>query len=289
MPLTTFGARLAATPSGKFLVLGSPGSPGSQDLSRLALEQFNADGTVDTSFGDPSTGAPAGTTYFDIGDPGGGSTDSNVVVDKNGRISLLAPVPGADPSNPDGDRYDTIAVRLTPDGLELIEIAPGVDLERDVLAHVGFTPINGGEPKLMDERLFRDEPIGLKDDLLTVPLEARFSYDAERNIFFLNLEGVSVSSAAEAEAIVAEIEKRLAAVGKKVPVAVNYDNFYLAPDLADTYASAVRGLAERYYESVTRYTTSSFMRLKLSGHLSDRGLAPHIYESRQEALEWLNK
>jgi propionate CoA-transferase len=179
--------------------------------------------------------------------------------------------------------------RLTPDGLELIEIAPGIDLDKDVLAHVGFTPIIDGEPKLMDERLFRDEPIGLKDDLLTVPLEARFTYDAQRNIFFINMEAMSVSTPAEAEAIVAEIEKRLAAVGKKVPVAVNYDNFYLAPDLADTYASAVRGLAERHYDSVTRYTTSSFMRLKLSGHLAQRGLAPHIYESRQEALEWLDR
>jgi acyl CoA:acetate/3-ketoacid CoA transferase alpha subunit len=30
-------------------------------------------------------------------------------------------------------------------------------------------------------------------------------------------------------------------------------------------------------------------RLKLSEHLSDRGLAPHIYESRQEAMNWLGK
>jgi propionate CoA-transferase len=178
--------------------------------------------------------------------------------------------------------------RLTPDGLELIEIAPGINLEKDVLAHVGFTPIIEGEPKLMDDRLFRDEPIGLKDDLLTVPLEARFIYDADRNIFFLNMEGVSVSTPAQAEAIVTEIETRLAAVNKKVHVAVNYDNFYLAPDLADVYVAAVRSLAERYYESVTRYTTSSFMRLKLSGHLEERGLAPHIYESRQEALSWLS-
>ena len=179
--------------------------------------------------------------------------------------------------------------RLTPAGLQLIEIAPGIDLERDVLAHVGFTPIIDGEPKLMDTRIFCDEPMGLKDDLLTVPLEARFTYDAGRNIFFLNLEGMSLNTDGEADAIAAEIEKRLAAVGKKVPVAVNYDNFYLAPDLADKYASVVRGLAERYYESVTRYTTSSFMRLKLSGHLSERGLAPHIYESRQEALDWLKR
>ena len=31
--------------------------------------------------------------------------------------------------------------------------------------------------------------MGLKGDLLTVPLEARFAYDAERDIFFLNMEG----------------------------------------------------------------------------------------------------
>jgi propionate CoA-transferase len=179
--------------------------------------------------------------------------------------------------------------RLQPDGLELIEIAPGVDLEKDILAHVGFTPIVDAEPKLMDARIFRDEPMGLKADLLTIPLEARFSYDAERNTFFLNMEGLSVYTPEQAEAVAGEVEKRLAAIGKKVHVAVNYDNFYLAPDLADAYAGAVRSLAERYYESVTRYTTSSFMRLKLSGHLSERGLAPHIYESRQEALEWLRR
>lgn len=174
--------------------------------------------------------------------------------------------------------------RLTRDGLELIEIAPGIDLEKDILAHVGFTPIINSEPKLMDARLFRDEPMGLTDELLTVPLEARFTYDTDRNTFFLNMEGMSLRTHADIEAIAAEVDKRLAAIGKKVPVAVNYDNFYLAPHLEDDYVSAVRRLADRYYESVTRYTTSSFMRLKLGGQLAERGLAPHIYESRQEAV-----
>jgi propionate CoA-transferase len=179
--------------------------------------------------------------------------------------------------------------RLTPDGLELIEIAPGVDLEKDVLAHVGFTPIINGEPVLMDARIFLEEPMELKDELLTVPMEARFVYDADRNIFFINMEGMSVTTEEAVKAISAEVEQRLAAVGKKVVVAANYDNFYLAPELADAYVSVVRALAERYYEDVTRYSTSSFMRLKLSGHLSERGLAPHVYESRQEALNWLNR
>jgi propionate CoA-transferase len=178
---------------------------------------------------------------------------------------------------------------LMSDGLELIEIAPGVDLEKDILAHMGFEPIIHGEPKLMDARIFIAEPMGLKDDLLTVPLGARFMYDAQRNIFFLNMEGMSLVARDEVEAIVNEVHERLATIGKKVQMVVNYDNFYLAPDLIDGYITLVRGPAERYYAGVTRYTTSSFLRLKLSGHLSHRGLAPHIYESRQEAMNWLQE
>ena len=92
--------------------------------------------------------------------------------------------------------------RLTPKGLQLIEIAPGVDLERDILAHVAFTPIIDGEPAIMDERIFRDEPMALKEDLLAVPLPARFSYDAERNILFINMEGLSITTPEQANQII---------------------------------------------------------------------------------------
>jgi propionate CoA-transferase len=129
--------------------------------------------------------------------------------------------------------------------------------------------------------------MGLKEDLLTVPLEARFAYDAERNMFFLNMEGMSLVTGNEVQAIGAEVGKRLAAVGKKVQMVINYDNFYVDPALADDYISVVRRLAERYYASVTRYATSSFMRLKLTRQLRHRDLAPHIYESREEAMSWL--
>ncbi len=177
--------------------------------------------------------------------------------------------------------------QLTPDGLELTEIAAGMDLEKDVLAHIGFEPIIRGEPKLMDARIFAAGPMGLKEDLLTVPLEARFAYDAQRNMFFLNMEGMSLVSADDVEAIGTAVEKRLAVIGKKVQMVVNYDNFYLDPALTDHYVAVVRRLAARHYASVTRYTTSSFMRLKLTRQLHHRDLAPHIYESRQEAMNWL--
>ncbi|MPM36228.1 Caffeate CoA-transferase [bioreactor metagenome] len=51
--------------------------------------------------------------------------------------------------------------QLTKEGLTLIEIAPGIDLEQDILAHMEFRPIIK-EPKLMDARIFRAEPMNLK-------------------------------------------------------------------------------------------------------------------------------
>lgn len=48
--------------------------------------------------------------------------------------------------------------KLTPEGMELIEIAPGIDLEKDVLAHMEFTPIMK-DVKLMDSRIFEDKPM----------------------------------------------------------------------------------------------------------------------------------
>lgn len=53
-------------------------------------------------------------------------------------------------------------IRLEPEGLTLIEIAPGVDLERDVLAQVAIPLRVSADLKEMDSKLFRPEPIGLK-------------------------------------------------------------------------------------------------------------------------------
>ena len=53
--------------------------------------------------------------------------------------------------------------KLEKDGVHLIEIAPGIDLQTQVLDLMDFAPIiPEGGPKLMDERIFRDEPMGLK-------------------------------------------------------------------------------------------------------------------------------
>jgi propionate CoA-transferase len=52
--------------------------------------------------------------------------------------------------------------RLDERGLELTEIAPGVDLERDIIAQMAFRPRISPGLRRMDERIFRDEPMGLR-------------------------------------------------------------------------------------------------------------------------------
>ncbi|MDO9620184.1 MAG: acyl CoA:acetate/3-ketoacid CoA transferase [Pseudomonas sp.] len=55
-------------------------------------------------------------------------------------------------------------LRLTLDGLELIEVAPGVDIQRDILDRMDFTPIVRA-PQLMDARLFLPAAMGLSEQL----------------------------------------------------------------------------------------------------------------------------
>lgn len=53
---------------------------------------------------------------------------------------------------------------LTPTGLELREIAPGMDVERDVLAHMAFRPAIATNLKTMDARLFAPGPMGIRQE-----------------------------------------------------------------------------------------------------------------------------
>lgn len=48
---------------------------------------------------------------------------------------------------------------MRPEGLTLTEIAPGIDLERDIIAHMGFTPRIADDLRTMDPRIFRDQPM----------------------------------------------------------------------------------------------------------------------------------
>jgi len=171
---------------------------------------------------------------------------------------------------------------LCEEGLELIEIAPGIDLETQILALMDFKPIMRKPPKLMDSRIFRTPPMGIRDDILAMPLDERFTYQAADNVFFINLENYYVKSSEEVRKIKELVWGILEPLGRKVHAIANYDNFNVSPHVVDEYVEMVK-FAAGFYDSVTRYTTSTFLRMKLGDELQRRGVAPHIYESREEA------
>ena len=172
--------------------------------------------------------------------------------------------------------------------MELIEIAPGIDLQKDIIDQMGFRPIIKGTPKLMDARIFKIETMGLKSELLTIPLEERLNYNAKENIFFVNFENLYIRSRGDIEKIRTLIGEILGPLHKKVNTIINYDNFNILPDLTDDYKDLIND-AMQYYEGVTRYTTSAFLRMKMGEELEKRHLAPYIYESPEEARQALKK
>lgn len=71
--------------------------------------------------------------------------------------SIFQFVPLLDP----GRSQERCVFTLTQHGLELTEIAPGIDVERDILAQMDFRPLISEKLRLMDERIFRDSLMGL--------------------------------------------------------------------------------------------------------------------------------
>lgn len=169
--------------------------------------------------------------------------------------------------------------QLTTEGLALIEIAPGLELEKDILAHMDFKPIISEQLVGMDSRVFRDGLMGLETVLLHVPIERRIDYDETSNLLFINFEALSINLPEEITRVTETVEKILKPIGHRVNVIVNYDNFTIRPDLVSKYAEEVSHLVDKYYSQVTRYTTSAFLRMKLGESIVQRKVAPHIFES----------
>ena len=160
--------------------------------------------------------------------------------------------------------------RLAPQGgLELIEIAPGVDLERDILAKMEFRPLISPQLRPMDAAIFDAAPLQLRERLLAKPLSDRLTLDPEQRMLFIDFEGLAIDSAADIEAIEQAVRTLLDPVvgsdAERVGVVVNYDDFSILPHLVDAYSAMVERLTQRYYNAVTRYGTRGFLKAKLEG------------------------
>lgn len=175
--------------------------------------------------------------------------------------------------------------KLTRDGLELMEIAPGIDLQRDILALMDFKPIMT-DVVAMDERIFSAAPMDLRVDLLHLDLNDRIALDATKGQLFINLEKMRIRNLHDVTLIRERVEDVCVGLGDRVDAIVNYDGTSIEPDIENDYAAMVTDLEDRFYSTVTRYSGSAFMRLKL-GAVFQRETAPHIFETADEAKRFL--
>lgn len=170
---------------------------------------------------------------------------------------------------------------LHHDGLRLTEIAPGIDPDRDILAKMGFAPLMD-VPAQMDARIFGEEPMGLREELLEIPLSRRIHFDAEKQVLFINLSRMVIRDTADVVAVRDAVEAELAGIGRRVDVVVNYDLTRIDERIGHEWSEMVGDLELRLYGRVTRYSGSAFLRRRLGQTLEARR-RPTIYDSEAAA------
>lgn len=170
---------------------------------------------------------------------------------------------------------------LGANGLRLIEVAPGIDIERDIVAHMGFRPIIE-QPRLMDARIFDAKPMDLRSSLLLSDMAQRVSYHAGKQILFLNLSHLRIKTPADVSNLANAVAGVCQPLGKKVPVVVNYDGFHCDDALQNAYADMVAHLEKQYYSQVSRYASGAFMRMQV-GKLFSEHITPPVFSTQQQA------
>ena len=145
--------------------------------------------------------------------------------------------------------------RLTGDGLELTEVAPGIDIRRDILAHMDFQPIIH-DPQPMDPSIFAFGQMGLRDRLVEGPFEGRFSYDPKLKMLFIDLRQLAIKSERDVERLRAEVERRVKPLGHGVYAIVNYRGCRIDPGARESYRRMIAELEANCYLGVTRYGMS---------------------------------
>jgi len=176
--------------------------------------------------------------------------------------------------------------RLTADGLELAEVAPGIDVEKDILSHMAFTPIIN-DPKPMNSAIFAEARMRLKQTMLSMNWDDRLHYVTDENTVFANISGLSIETIDDLDVMRTELDAFFAGIGRKVDVISNYDGVTIAPRLSSRFADMLTDLETKYYHTATRYSTSAFLRQKMGQDLKTRKISPHIFETREEAAAYV--
>ncbi len=167
--------------------------------------------------------------------------------------------------------------QLHEQGLQLIEVAPGIDVERDILRLMSFEPIID-TPRVMDPAIFSAMPLGLRAKLMSPSLAERLTWDARRDLLFIDFENFAVRDSRDVENIRSAVKNKLAEIGKRVNVVVNYDGCTIDEHIVNDYVVMVKQLEQTYYKTVLRYSSSVFTRVKLGLRFIEKGIVPNLFQ-----------
>jgi len=244
-----------------FLGLAQVDRHGNLNVSRFGTKLAGAGGFVNIS---QSAKAVAFVGTFTAGPLAVQVVDGRLVIAREGNVRKF--VPEVEHRTFSGDYAlrrgqpvlyvtERCVFRLTHGGLELVEVAPGIDIDRDILAHMDFEPIVN-DPQPMDARIFATGLMGLRERMAERPFEDRFSYDPKLRMLFIDLRQLAIRSERDVQRIRTEVERRVRFLGHAVYAIVNYRGCRVDPSVRDSYRRMVETLEKSCYLGVTRYGMS---------------------------------
>lgn len=156
-------------------------------------------------------------------------------------------------------------------GLVLLEVAPGIDAQRDVLDRLPFACERAAELRLMDPRLFGDEKIGLGQ--LGIKTAGQRLTTTPEGSMWLDLQGLSLHSTADVEAFERELRPHLLALPGKVKITVNYDRFRIADPALPAWLELVDRNRRDFFLESTRITSSALFRRRYQAHFASHDVS----------------
>ena len=170
--------------------------------------------------------------------------------------------------------------KIQEKGVELIEIAPGIDLEKDILLHMDFKPIMN-DIRLMDSRIFIPEIMDLRKDMIDAPISKRIAVCEKSGELKCNFRGYEITKKKQIDMIEARIIEVCSALKGRVHCQSWYDDFFVSEKYLKIYTKMINSLGERYFSSVSYCVHDPFLRLQLISELHDLGF---VVESKEYCL-----
>eukprot|EP00512_Aurantiochytrium_limacinum_P004783 CAMPEP_0171496072 /NCGR_PEP_ID=MMETSP0958-20121227/6494_1 /TAXON_ID=87120 /ORGANISM="Aurantiochytrium limacinum, Strain ATCCMYA-1381" /LENGTH=729 /DNA_ID=CAMNT_0012030125 /DNA_START=33 /DNA_END=2222 /DNA_ORIENTATION=- len=201
--------------------------------------------------------------------------DGKLNIDNEGKINMFQPVrevtfSGSQAlSHAQNVTYITerAVFELSPDGVELTEVAPGIDIDKDILPFMDPKPIVNRETlKIMDPRIFVDEDMKMVDDFFRdmSAFSTRFSYKKETNTCFLDLSGICVRDEKTLKQLCEEVHQnfdRITEGGKnKIHCVSTYERSDILPELSVKLNALLKETGDKYLLSLRRLGGKAFAR-----------------------------